>query len=209
MTLRDNFHSKAVAWLKVALPLIALGILSTLFLVSSKVDPEATLPGAQAGIAERVREPRLTRPIWSGVTGDGAALTVTADEARPEAGGTGAGTGGASAQALRARLELPDGGHVLLVADRGRMEPDGSHMTVTGSVVVTTSTGYRIETETLEAQMDQSALRSDTAVTATGPAGRLTAGTMHLTGAPGRSGSYVVVFNGGVRLLYQPESATP
>jgi len=205
MTLRDNFHSKAVAWLKIALPLIALGILSTLFLVSSKVDPDAALPAAEVDIAERVREPRLTSPIWSGMTGDGAALTVVADEARPEGGGT----SGASVQTLRATLDLPDGGQVSLVAERGRMQPDGLRMTVEGSVVVTTSAGYRIETEALEARLDQTGLRSDTTVTATGPAGRLTAGSMLLSEARERPGNYVLVFNGGVRLLYDPMSAAP
>lgn len=205
MTLRDNFHSKAVAWLKIALPLIALGILSTLFLVSSKVDPEGALPAAQAGIAERLREPRLTRPIWSGMTDDGAALTVTADEARPE----GRGTGGASAERLRATLDMPDGGRVTLEAARGRMHAGGTRMTLAGDVVVTTSAGYRIETEAIEAQLDQTGLRSDRAVTATGPAGRLTAGSMQLSAATEQPGSYVVVFNGGVRLLYDPKPATP
>lgn len=202
---RDNFHSTAVAWLKIALPLVALGILSTLFLVSRKVDPEAAIPSAKVDIADRVREPRLTMPTWAGMTDDGAALKVTANEARPDSGGT----TGASAQALTARLETPDGGRVELSADSGQMQPDGSQMTVAGNVVVTTSSGYRITTDALHARMDRTGLASDTAITATGPIGTLTAGAMRLSEAEGKAGTYVLVFNGGVRLIYDPQAAAP
>lgn len=205
MASRDNFHSTAVAWLKLALPLLALGILSTLFLVSRRVDPETAIPAAPVDIADRVREPRLTHPVWAGMTDDGAALTVTAAEARPKGGGS----GDATAQALRATLETPDGGRVELAADRGRIEDDGTRMTVEGDVVVTTSAGYRIQTETLEARMDRTGLDAAGAVIATGPAGRLTAGSMRLTEATERPGSYVLVFNHGVRLLYNPRAMTP
>ena len=205
MALRDNFHSTAVAWLKVTLPLAALGILSTLFLVSRTVDPEAAIPTSKVDIAERVREPRLTMPTWAGMTGDGAALAVTATEARPASGGT----TGASAQALQATIDLPDGGRVDLVADSGRMQADGLAMTVAGRVVVTTSSGYRIATEALTARMDRTDLTSDTPVTATGPAGTLNAGSMHLTEAGGTERAYVLVFNGGVRLIYDPKAGSP
>ena len=70
-------HSRLVGWLKVALPLTALALLSTLFLVARKIDPEAALPYAEVDVAERIREPRMTAPTYAGVTEDGATLTIT------------------------------------------------------------------------------------------------------------------------------------
>lgn len=200
MAVRDNFHSTAVALLKVTLPLAALGILSTLFLVSRTVDPDAAIPGAEVDIAERVRAPRLTLPTWAGMTDDGAALTITADEARP---GT-AGRQGASAQALRATLDTPDGGRVNLVAETGRLEPDGTRMTLAGGVVVTTSSGYRVTTDELVARMDRTGLSAPGDVAATGPIGKLDAGAMQIAQADGAPGDYVIVFTRGVRLIYDP-----
>ena len=105
MTRHDNLHSTVVAWLKVALPLLVLAILSTLFLVSRTIDPSDAIPFAEVDIQDRVREPRLTNPTWAGVTDDGAALTIAASEARPEQkDGT-----GASAAAIVADLQAPDG----------------------------------------------------------------------------------------------------
>ncbi len=43
-------YSRMVALLKVSLPLIALGILSTLFLVSRAVDPPMTIPFADSEV---------------------------------------------------------------------------------------------------------------------------------------------------------------
>ena len=200
MALRDNFHSTVVAWLKVTLPLAALGILSTLFLVSRTVDPGAAIPGAEVDIADRVRAPRLTMPTWAGMTDDGAALTVSADDARPGRPDL----EGASAQALRATLDTPDGGQVNVVARSGRMEPDGTRMTLAGNVVVTTSSGYRVTTDELVARMDRTGLSAPGDVAATGPLGTLDAGAMQIGQATGAPESYVIVFSRGVRLTYDP-----
>ena len=59
---QTNLHSTVVAWLKVALALIALAMLSTLFLFSDKIDPSDAIPFAEVDIADRIREPRLTMP---------------------------------------------------------------------------------------------------------------------------------------------------
>jgi lipopolysaccharide export system protein LptC len=85
MARRDR-HSRVVGWLKVALPLAALAILSTLFLLSDRIDPEDALPYAEVDVEELAREPRMTAPTYAGMTTDGAALSLTAVEARPSAG---------------------------------------------------------------------------------------------------------------------------
>ena len=85
MIRRDNLRSNVVAWLKIVLPLAALAAMSTLFLLSRTIDPADAIPYATVDVEDRIREPRMTAPTYSGVTSDGAALTLTADEARPDA----------------------------------------------------------------------------------------------------------------------------
>ncbi|QCO55633.1 hypothetical protein EOK75_07710 [Pseudorhodobacter turbinis] len=200
MSQHDNFHSTAVAWLKVALPLLALAILSTLFLVARTVDPADAIPFAEVDIAERVREPRLTQPTWAGVTDDGAALTIAADEARPQQGGT----AGASANALVLDLLTPDGGRAKLVAGRGMLDTDQGVLLVDGGVTVTTSTGYEVTTDAMRAALDRTSLISETNVSGTAPAGQITAGAMEISQQPDTPGQYLLVFKDGVRLLYTP-----
>jgi lipopolysaccharide export system protein LptC len=201
MTGYDNWHSTIVAWLKIALPLLALAILSTLFLVSRTIDPSDAIPYAQVDIEDRIREPRLTAPRWAGVTDDGSAMTVAADEARPGQAGN-----APTAAELRITLESPDGGRADLLAARGNLDTAANVVTVSGGVVITTGTGYRIETEEMSAELDQTALTSPGAVTAIGPPGQISAGGMAITQDPSDPKAYLLVFNKGVKLLYQPQS---
>jgi lipopolysaccharide export system protein LptC len=197
---RDNFHSTAVAWLKVLLPLAALGILSTLFLVSRTINPEDAIPFAEVDVADRIREPRVTAPTWAGVTEDGSALTVTAAEARP-ADAAGADP---NARALRAVLDMPGGGRAELVAATGRLDMAANRLIVEGGVVITTSTGYTLRTGALDAALDRTGLTAPGTVEGDGPGGHLAAGSMELTAKGGTPERYVMVFKNGVRLLYQP-----
>ena len=196
---RADRHTRVVSWLKVALPLAALAILSTLFLVARRIDPEAALPYAEVDVEDLAREPRMTAPTYAGTTSDGSALTLSADEARPSSDGA-----PAEAAALRLNLDTPDGARTDLVAAEARMDPVAREVVLSGGVVVTTSSGYRLETAEMAARLDRTGLESRAPVTATGPAGDIRADRMVLSQDAQTPGAYVLVFNGGVRLVYQP-----
>ena len=200
--IETDIHSRLIGWLKIALPLLALAILSTLFLVARTVDPDDAIPYAEVDVEERLREPRMTSPTFAGLTNDGAALTLTADEARP-APDEGA---GASATALNGLLETPDGARTELTAGAGRVDPNARQILLSGGVTVASSTGWRVEGDTMTADMDSTDIIVPTAVTATGPAGTVIADTMRLSQSPERDGGYLLVFNGAVKLIYQPSN---
>ena len=198
---RDNFHSRLVVWLKILLPLAALAILSTLFLVSNAVTPEDAIPYTEADVAARIREPRLTDASYAGMTSDGAALTVKAATARP---GTPGSADAASARDLSGSLETPDGGWTRMQAAEVRLDQAAHLMVLTGGVSLANSTGYAVTLTGMDVALDRTGLFSTGGpVTATGPAGKITAGAMELT--PGGTG-YLLVFKSGVRLLYQPQN---
>jgi len=199
MATHDNIHSRLVAWLKVILPLAALALLSMLFLVSRGIAPEDALPYSEVDVAELAREPRLTAPRYAGVTLDGAALSITAGVARPDT----AGAGGATATALSARLETPDGVTTDIAASDGRLDTAAGLLTLTGDVHITASSGFAITTDEMTAATDRTLLVSPGAVAATAPMGRIDAGAMQLTT---EGDGYVMVFNGGVKLVYEPRN---
>lgn len=192
-------HTRVVGWLKVALPLMALTVLSMLFLLADRIDPEDALPYAEVDVEGLAREPRMTSPTYAGTTSDGAAVTLSAIEARQETDDN-----PAEALALRLQLDTPDGAHTELTAASAVVQSESREIVLGGGVVVQTSTGYRLVTDRLAAKLDRTGLETRAPVSATGPAGELTAGGMQLGQDNRTPGSYVMVFNGGVRLVYRP-----
>ena len=172
-------------------PLLALGVLSTLFFVSHRVNPDEAVALSGAGIEDRIRQPRVTAPVWAGVTGDGASLTVTATVARPASVGdaeTGAAPAGPDADAVTARLVGRDGSQTEMTGDHGRLDEAGGVLAMTGHVVITTASGLRITSDALTSALDATLVVSEGPVTGTGPFGRIDAGSMRLTLAPGQGG---------------------
>lgn len=197
----DNAWSRWVAWLKIVLPLIALAMLSSLFLVSRTIDPTAAIPFAEVDVTDRAREPRLTAPTFSGMTGDGALVTVTASDIRPDREAPGRG----SATDLAARLETPDGVVTTLRAATGRLDSGAGTFAMTGDVVLSSEAGYRVTAPSLSGRLDATALDLTGGLRAEAPFGAITAQRMSLRPAPGAAGQYLMVFNEGVRLIYDPQ----
>ena len=196
MAIPDNLHSRLVFWLKILLPIVALAILSTLFLFSRRIDTEGALPYSEVDVQELARDQRLTDPQYSTVTDDGSALSVAAAVARPGAGGT--------ADDLVMRYDTKDGLRIDLEATSGQIDQIGGQAILRDGVTITTSTGYKLTTSGLDAALDRTKVVSDGAVTATGPLGRIDAGRMELRHGDAGIDGYVLIFNGGVKLVYRP-----
>jgi lipopolysaccharide export system protein LptC len=195
-------HSRLIAWLKIVLPLVALVILSTLFLVARVIDPEQAIPYADVDVAERLREPRMTEPTYAGVTDDGSALTLVAAEARPDASDPSSG----EATALVGTLETPDGGKTALTAQKARLDGTARRIDLSGGVQIVSPAGWQVQSERMSAMMDVTEVTAPTPVRAEGPAGVVTADAMTLTSPGETKGRYLLVFNGNVKLVYQPSN---
>lgn len=197
--------TRLVRFLRIALPLLALALLSTVFLVARHLNPEDAIPYSDVDIADRLREPRITSPVYAGTTADGADLRVTAEAAIPEKLATEAAPGtGATAQSVQGILTTPDGVQTDLRSLAAQMDITGDSVTFTGGVDLANGAGYRVQTDSMMARMDQTEVRSLAPVTATGPGTRITALEMVLRQDPLRADSYVLVFTGQVKLVYDP-----
>ena len=193
---QDNLHSRIVMILKVTLPLVALAILSSLFLFSREIDPEDAIPYADVEIADRLAQPRMTGAGFSTVTSDGATLTLSADEATPSEGG-GRVTG------LKGELSTSDGFRTEISAGSGQLDSNAGTVVLDAGVRLATSTGYEVTTDRLTLGTDRSFMESGGAVLATAPIGQLEAGGLRMD-VTGDGKTHLLVFNKGVRLIYQP-----
>lgn len=193
-------YSRLVAFLKVALPLTALGLLSTLFLLSRSVDPTTTLPFGDAEISERLREGIITDPYFSGTTKGGDQLIITAASARPSSEDA-----FARAEELRAQYELSGGARVNVSAQTGSFDPRNDLARFSGAVQIVTTTGYTLTTEALESRVTELQLQSDGEVEGNGPFGQLTAGQMQIQADPETNDAHLL-FKNGVELVYDPKA---
>lgn len=193
-----DWYSKLVATLKVLLPLAALALLSTLFLLSRTIDPVSTIPFADEDIRDRMERQQITGPFFSGATEAGdslsfsAAVLTTGADNRNEAND------------VTAKVDLVGGTHIDLVADVARLDLRASKMNLSGNVVITTSTGFTIASDVLLANLETATLTSPGQVNAGSGFGDLTAGQMVLSGSR-NNGPAQLIFTNGVKLVYDPK----
>ncbi len=201
MTTYDNNYSRFVAWTKVILPVVALGLLSTLFLFSRNIDPSQSIPYAEVDIESLAREQRIGAPNFAGVTQDGSAISITAKSARPNPENHKK----IEATKLIAIIEDPNGGRIDMTAASGVINSAQKYVTLYGGVQIITSTGFTINTAGITALLDKTSVISDGEITARGPLGVLNAGKMVLQAQKGGSGAHLLVFKDGVKMIYDPK----
>lgn len=192
-----NRHTRLVFWLKIILPIVALTILSTLFLFARKIDFEGTLPYANVNVEDLANNPRLTAPEYSGVTQDGAAIRIAATTARP--GKTASDP--ILAEGITALYEGQRGTKVALTAKTGSFDPNAGTLSLTGEVLAATSDGYRLQAEQMAGKLSDTDLLAEGQVQGETPFGTITAGSMRLSGP---TDDHQLVFKGGVKLVYTP-----
>ena len=194
-------YSRLVAFLKVVLPLAALALLSSLFLLSRSVDPTDTLPYGDGQLPDRLRGGQvMTEPFFSGQTDQGEEILFTADAVRPGEGGE-----GASATAMRGQIALQGGNVVAMMSDSGQFLPESDLATLSGDVEFNTSSGYQLRSEELRSSLSGLAVESPGAVRGSAPIGNLQAGRMELRRDPG-TGQAQLLFTNGVKLVYDPKN---
>ncbi|WP_370285704.1 LPS export ABC transporter periplasmic protein LptC [Pseudooceanicola nanhaiensis] len=199
MARRDR-HTRIVGWLKIGLPLAALAILSTLFLLSRRIEPADDLPFAQVELEDRARRQQITRPSLSGATDKGDLVEVSAAEVRPDT----ADPGRVTAMDVAARIGFADGGSMQVRADSAQFDQGAGQADLSGDVLVATGTGQKIRTGRLSIALDTLEVVAPGEVRSTGPEGTLTAGGMRVTGGAGGD-DVQLVFTDGVKLVYEPQ----
>lgn len=179
------------------LPLVALALLSTMFLFARSVAPTSTIPFAEIELKERIEDQQITGPFLAGKTAGGHDIRVTADAARPDTENPNL----ARVSNLKADIAFEDAHSVELTAGAG--EVNGRELTAELSemVQIKSSNGYVIQSSALSLNMDAGTAISKAEVTGSGPAGRFRAGAMELTaGDENSQGQFL--FTNGVELIY-------
>ena len=199
---RDRY-SRRVAIAKIALPLVALALLASLFVYSKTNPVRDGLIFADSELRRMASEARITNPRFSGVTTAGDAFSVSATIATPDAPRPG-------------RIDLEDpstsisfasGVDLATSAKTGSLDIKTNIARLAGDVFLETSTGYRVETAEIVMNFRTGNVESPDGVLATGPIGRIEAGSMQLLQDLDKNsggGQSVLIFKNGVKVVYNP-----
>lgn len=196
MTYGDRY-SRMVAWLKVSLPLLALAILSTLFLISRVVEPTATIPFADTEIQERLTRQQITGPYFSGISSAGDQIEIYA-QVFSAAGGR---EGKNSIKDVRLNVRFATGLHAQLLADQAVVNIGEDISRLNGNVRFETSDGYVLSGDQFAVRMSTPEITAPEKILGQTPAGSVAAGAMHIS-IPEDGSSIRLVFTNGVRLIY-------
>ncbi|MFK7939665.1 MAG: LPS export ABC transporter periplasmic protein LptC [Roseovarius sp.] len=202
MTWETDLYSRMVAWAKILLPLAALALLSTLFLISRTIDPTQQPPVTQVDLEQRARDQGVTNPSFAGTTSGGDEVMISARMARPDLQDPDR----LSADDVVANIRLNQGTVVDITADHADMRQDDYTAAMDGNVTIETTTGYVILTDAINTRYDRLFAQTPGAVTASGPPGDLTAGRMRLTSNED-SQDAELLFTDGVKLIYTPHNS--
>lgn len=191
-----GLRSRLVRWAKVILPLIALGLLSTLFLIARQPGDPATIPFAE--LDKLATEQGISAPRISGMTDDGSVITITAKSARPDGD-----TLTITAPALN--LISASGSTLAITAGEGLLDQTTRTAELRGLARLETSTGYKMETAGLRADLRSGVVTSLGPLEVQAPFGAVTAGAVTFTGST-EGDNQRMDFTQGVKLVYLPQA---
>jgi lipopolysaccharide export system protein LptC len=201
MATGPGLHSRVVAILKVALPLIAVGLLLGLFVGApderSDGDGLVFAPGDVEALGSGlvVRNPTFTGTTQGGDRFGFTAATVEPDAAPPQR---------VAITRLTGDVDLANGPIVTVSAATGDLDVATERLDLTGAVDLATSDGYRIRAEKVTLDLRAGSMIAGDAVETTGPLGRIDSGGLRVAPADESGEPRRFSFGNGVRLLYDP-----
>ncbi len=193
-------YSRAVAWMKVLLPLGAVAVIATLFLSAQKqgdltdIFTTEELITLGAGL-------RLDNPRFAGVTEQGEPYAIRADWALPDS----AMPRLIDLERPKAEIDLKDGRTITASAATGRMHREEKMLVLEGGVVLDTSDGYHVETDLIEINLASNTANGPGPVSGTGPLGEIQAGSFRVSAGKGGAHNGQIWFENRVRLVFIPD----
>jgi lipopolysaccharide export system protein LptC len=172
-------YSKFVRWFKIGLPLLALGLLSAVFLLPRDNGFDGGLIYSTADLLALGEGLTVSNPRFTGTTEEGEPFVVSAVTATPD----GPDPKEVVLASPEAKVDL-DGRSVVLTAATGTLLPKESRLSLSGGVTLITSDGYKVTTDAVDANIKSGALDAPGAVRAVGPQGAIEAGSFRAERAP-------------------------
>ncbi len=174
--MRQGFYSRSVYFLKIVLPMIAIGLLATVFLFTT----ERTIPGglnfSPADLDSLESGMQVISPRFSGSSENGdvysfSASRILPDNPKPKI---------VTAESLSGQISFLQGTTMLLNAGKAVFQLEDRTMNLFDGMTIVFSDGFRAHAEQMFADLRNGSLETVGTVTATSPMGDIEAGKLRV-----------------------------
>lgn len=190
----DNRYSYFVFIAKIFLPVSALIILSTLFLLARFSDSSQIVAISEIGTDRETDNQKITSPIYSGLTDDGSILEFSSGSLAPSI----LNPKKVFAKTVFAKITTSTGRVYEIYSDKGSYNDNKSTVDLKANVIVNMPDGYKIYTDNLSTHVKKTMLYSPSPILAINPIGTINAGNMYLTK---KNNQHLLIFEKGVKLI--------
>ncbi len=202
MNRKVAIYSRFVFLAKIVFPLVALGLLATVFLLTESQTVENGLKFSQADLIELASGLEVRKPKFSGSNARGDTYYFSADLLQPDAPEPNR----IDIVGLSGDYQFFSGIKAEITAGKAILKQSEQSMRFFDGVLVVLSNGLRAASDGLLAELGEGRLTSDGQVTATSPMGNIEAGTMRIeTIIDGEEENRMIWFENGVTLSFKPE----
>ena len=201
ITQRDRY-SHVIHILKWAFPIVGITLIGSVFLLSKTNKLSELAEVIDGPLAELAVGQRITNPNFSGVTKSGDAFSIMAEWALPN----GAKPTKIELTKPHTTINFKDGRTMRTTAGLGTLDIRSNAAILSDGVKLRTTDGYTATSTSVKIYFESGNLYSEGPVTTKGLAGSIEAGAMTLTQNLDRDHmeNAVLVFNKGVKLIYNP-----
>ena len=198
-------YSRTVAWLKILLPLMALGILSTIILIARVVEPAQELRFTDVDVAKLTDQQMIGNPVYFGVSRDGVAIQLAAMSALQEMDGSDPnGSDRFRGRSVRAEIDIPQGDRIEVYADSLAVNVEENTAAMIGNVRIESSGDVVLVTEGIRLLLDAAQISSDELTELSAPVGEIVADSFEMVQSGENGTDYILVFRGNVKVLFKP-----
>ena len=201
MALSQNLYFQTMTGLKYLLPLAALGLLSIMFYMSQSAPEESQIPISERSLFDRVKGPQVNAPYFTGVTGAGDRLSMSANSVKPDQNIE----QDMAVDQVVLRIKTGPDQDILVSSDSGLMRNKEGLLIMEGSVQLVTQNGYQLSASRMTSKLDALWLYAEGPVMGIGAEGVFKAGSMEIFRNSETDGLQFN-FKDGIKLIYDPKT---
>ena len=200
MAIYDKIYFRVINFLKIALPVVGVGLIIAMFILSRDQVSKAVLPFDKNKFEHELAKQQINQLYYSGQTDAGDELALSAQAAAESLEGQDK----LEMKSVSATVKTKYGLEINATALFGEYLYSEKLLKMSGSVLISSSTGYQLSTPALLVSTDGTYIRGEGPVEGFSPMGKIQAGKIEIK-RENANGPMQLWFSEKVMIDYKPK----